>query len=70
MWQRCLAYRRRWGRLAWHVANLSRSIEMPELHELTGEEPAGGREQTEEQMLHSVRLWAAALKAKGANDDG
>lgn len=43
---------------------------MPELHELTGEEPAGGREQTEEQMLHSVRLWAAALKAKGANDDG
>lgn len=58
------AYRRRWARLAWHVAALSRMTELPELDDLTGEiaeRPA----QTAQAMMHNIRLWRAALPARG-----
>lgn len=59
------AYRRRWARLAWHVAALGRTNEIPDLDEVTGE--ALDRErpaQSPEMMMHNIRLHRAALSRK------
>lgn len=51
--------------MAWHVAYLNRmdAKDFPDLADITDPKPAVV-EQTDAQMMHSLRLWKAVLKGK------
>ncbi|MDE8651880.1 hypothetical protein [Novosphingobium album (ex Liu et al. 2023)] len=52
--------------MAWHIASLSRmdAKHFPDLAEMTGAAETSAAPQSDAQMLHSLRLWKAALKPK------
>ena len=47
--------------MAWHVAQLTRTGQMPELTVLTGERPRNRPAMTPETMLANLRQWKAVL---------
>lgn len=58
-------YPRRRGWMVWHDAVLPRTAQLPELHDLTGEDPPPlDPEAAAERRLEILRTWKAARQAR------